>query len=111
MSGVTILATSTVLLGIPWYIILIIGIGFWLISTFILSIVLEDVVYNEWKIIVGTTIGTLVFCLFLAFASGETKEQTQYKVILDDTVNYKEFTEKYEVIDQEGQIYTIIERE
>ena len=36
--------------------------------------------------------------------------QTQYKATISEEVNFVEFNEKYEIIDQEGKIYTIIER-
>ena len=35
---------------------------------------------------------------------------TEYKVIISDDVSWNEFNEKYEVIDQEGKIYTIKEK-
>lgn len=37
--------------------------------------------------------------------------ETQYKVTIDDSVSMNDFNEKYEVIDQEGKIYTVRERE
>lgn len=36
---------------------------------------------------------------------------TEYKVTIDDSVSMDEFLDKYEIIDQEGKIYTIKERE
>ena len=36
--------------------------------------------------------------------------QTQYKVTIDDTVNFKEFNDRYEIKDQDDEIYTIVER-
>lgn len=38
-------------------------------------------------------------------------ERYKYKVTIDDSVNFNEFSEKYEIVDQEGKIYTIQERE
>lgn len=38
-------------------------------------------------------------------------EVTTYQVILDDSISYNEFVEKYEVIKQEGRIYTIYEKD
>ena len=35
----------------------------------------------------------------------------EYKVLIDESVSLVEFNEKYEIIGQEGSIYTIIERE
>lgn len=37
--------------------------------------------------------------------------ETRYKVALTEDVDYKEFTEKYEIIDFEDNIYTVRERE
>lgn len=34
-----------------------------------------------------------------------------YKVIIEDSVNFNEFNEKYEIIEQDGKIYTVKERE
>ena len=36
---------------------------------------------------------------------------TEYKVTIDDSVSMNEFLDKYEIIDQEGKIYTVKERE
>jgi hypothetical protein len=38
------------------------------------------------------------------------EKETRYKVILDETVPYVAFTEQYEVVGQEGEIYTIRDR-
>lgn len=40
-----------------------------------------------------------------------TEYETQYKVIVDDSVSMTEFSEKYEILEQEGKIYTVRERE
>lgn len=34
----------------------------------------------------------------------------EYKVIVDESVSFEEFTDKYEVVGQEGEIYTVVER-
>ena len=38
-------------------------------------------------------------------------EYTEYKVTIDDSVSMNEFLDKYEILDQEGKIYTVKERE
>ena len=45
--------------------------------------------------------------------STSTKEldHYEYKVTIDDSVPMKEFLSKYEIINQEGEIFTIVERE
>lgn len=40
----------------------------------------------------------------------ENKYQTTYEVTIGDDVNFNEFNSKYEVVKQEGLIYTIIEK-
>ncbi len=35
----------------------------------------------------------------------------EYKVTIDDSVSMTEFMDKYEIIDQEGKIYTVKEKE
>ena len=37
--------------------------------------------------------------------------ETHYKVAIDDSVSMNEFLDKYEILDQEGKIYTVKERE
>lgn len=38
------------------------------------------------------------------------KAYQQYQVTISDEVNFKEFSDKYNIIEQEGQIYTIAEK-
>ena len=65
-----------------------------------------------------------IYCAILSFAtifamgildsySTTTKEIEGYvyKVTIDDSVPMKEFLSKYEIINQEGEIFTIVERE
>ena len=40
-----------------------------------------------------------------------TAYETHYKVTIDDSVSMNEFLDKYEILDQEGKIYTVKERE
>ena len=39
----------------------------------------------------------------------EVYDYTEYKVIIDDTVNMNEFMGKYEILDQDGKIYIVRE--
>ena len=41
----------------------------------------------------------------------EEIECYKYKVTIDDSVPMKEFLSKYEIINQEGEIFTIVARE
>ena len=52
-------------------------------------------------------------CMFGAYYNYHTNNPvkvTTYQVILDDSISYNEFVEKYEVIKQEGRIYTVYEK-
>jgi hypothetical protein len=40
----------------------------------------------------------------------KTHPETQYQVIIDESVSMSEFFEKYEIIEQEGKIYTVKEK-
>ena len=40
----------------------------------------------------------------------ENKYQTRYDVIISDDVNFNEFNSRYEVVKQNGLIYTIVEK-
>lgn len=60
-------------------------------------------------------ISVITLCIFgfgigvCAFAPRETTPR--YQVIIDDEVEFNEFTSKYKIIDQDGLIYTVEERE
>ena len=66
----------------------------------------------------------IIICTFLSFVSifsfgildsystsTEELDHYEYKVTIDDSVPMKEFLSKYEIISQEGEIFTIVERE
>ena len=42
---------------------------------------------------------------------GPREQITRYQVLIDETVSFVEFNERYEIISQDGAIYTIQERE
>lgn len=105
MEGVTILATGTAMLGISW------GAAIF-IALFVFVIIFAFDPLDEglgWRIGFATFMFVLSF-LLLVFLAVDTTEVTEYKVTIDDSVSYVEFMEKYEVIDQEGEIYTVRER-
>lgn len=56
--------------------------------------------------------GSAIFGLVAGFGihGNVTDYETHYKVIIDDDVSMNEFYEHYEVIDQEGEIFTVRER-
>lgn len=60
--------------------------------------------------ILGVLLGTIIGIGFGCLSSIPTEYQTQYKVTISDEVLMNEFLEKYEIIGQEGKIYTVRER-
>ena len=93
--------------------------------------ILNLLMYILIVMIVGVIISAIcfelkgfIYCAILSFAtifamgildsySTTTKEieYYEYKVTIDDSVPMKEFLSKYEIINQEGEIFTIVERE
>ena len=53
-----------------------------------------------------------IACMILSATSDKTSvNHIEYKVTIDDSVSMNEFLDKYEILDQEGKIYTVKERE
>ena len=111
MNGVEILSSETIYNTIlPEYWL---GIGLGLELLFAVFVV---ACFANERIILG------FICILLAFGAGIvgslgfTYSKTdvkyiEYKVTIDDSVSMNEFLDKYEILDQEGKIYTVKERE
>lgn len=66
---------------------------------------------------VGGCIMSAIFIIAMLFLIGVFAHNaanptgyTEYQVLIDDDVKWKDFYENYEIIDQKGQIYTIKEK-
>ena len=117
MTGVEILATEEVAVafGFNW-------VAFWALTGlltlagFVLGLVIAEKYAYDWQLVpalaIAGVIGGLLIGGPIGFASGEsTAYETQYKVTVSDEVPMNEFLERYEIIDQEGKIYTVRERD
>lgn len=114
MNGVEILATEEVGINFVfnWD-------AFWMIASIFFGVCLMVglifALIDGWSnliigIVIGVISGGMLGCV--AGADGEpTKYETHYKVIISDEVSMNEFNEKYEIISQDGKIYTIRERD
>ena len=60
----------------------------------------------KWKEIIACLVATLIFLGGIAWTLSWDYE-THFKVMIDDTVPYNDFTERFEVVSQEGKIYTV----
>lgn len=113
MNGVEILSSETIYnTFIPdWWV----GVGFLalLVSGFVCEILC---CYTKYPAI-GVVCLVLAACLWgglLYFAltpNTNDPNHIEYKVTIDDSVSMNEFLDKYEILDQEGKIYTVKERE
>ena len=114
MIGVEILATNEVVVAYEfnWYIyvgiIIVVTVIMVLISIMNVRYVgIEDIVVGA---IVGLVLGT-IFGLPIANNIIPSEYETHYKVTISDEVSTNEFLDQYEIIGQEGKIYTVRERE
>ena len=117
MNGVEVLASNEVVVkslfswkafGIAFVVILALGI----FVGFIFSII-EDMDWVTLKIgiLVGVLFGGLIGTA-IGFGCGiPVAYETRYKVTVSDEVQMNCFLEKYEILDQEGKIYTVRERQ
>ena len=71
-----------------------------------------DAEYIFWILALTVVLG-FAGCLGVIMSEHETDtvDHIEYKVTIDDSVSMNEFLDKYEILDQEGKIYTVKERE
>ena len=51
-----------------------------------------------------------VFVSYVALTNIQQPTYNEYQVIVDSTVKFEDFIARYEIVDQDGKIYTVIER-
>jgi hypothetical protein len=112
MEGVLILNTFEVVERAPgwtWWALIPIAFAIFFIALAVwCSYNAEDAPSFIFSILAGVAIGALIAALL---TGKELSPETHYQVIVDESVSFAEFNEKYEVIEQEGAIYTVIEKE
>ena len=111
MEGIEILnATSIYNTLLPEWTIVI---GVMLIFVFaIMATVCICIDRYGWMILcVVLTIVTIVAIAFGSNANKNSIHHMEYKVTINDSVKMNDFFEQYEIIDQEGKIYTVREKE
>ena len=112
LEGIEILAQTEIMKNPDWT-----SLFFTAMIVFILlgfSMAITGAIVNMWKLIacgVGLAIGTFVASFIIGVnISQEPTGRYEYQVIIDGSVSFSDFNEKYEVIDQNGKIYTIREK-
>jgi hypothetical protein len=116
MAGVEILTTTEIATGVDFCEDI-----FWgsIILSVIIGVIFCSVEYFKgecdvgiyWILIPATLIGVIIGFVAGMAAGEPTEYETQYKVTISDEVSMNEFLEHYEIIDQEGKIFTVRERE
>lgn len=107
MAGVTILQTVTPIAGVT---VLIFGLClavFFICATIAIWCYCDDSVKGG---IVFTIIAVLGVITAILNLSHPMYDKTQYQVIIDDTVSMSEFTQRYNIIEQEGITYWVTEK-
>ena len=115
MEGVEVLNTAinssrSIAGGIFAIILCIIGV-FMLVS--VIYYIKEFPDYDTGAAGVTTWLSIVVFCLSAIgiYQSFFRKETTYYQILIDDSVSMVEFNKKYDIVEVEGKIYTIQEKE
>ena len=115
MTGVEILATTEVATGSSFdmkaaFLCLVISILLSFVIGIIGYIIYLDTDYILISLCLGAFVGWIIGTIVGWCVPKETAYETQYKVTISDEVNLNEFLDKYEIVDQEGKIYTVREK-
>lgn len=78
---------------------------------FIIGVVLAILFSDGSLVLLMLAIGFCVGAVMYPASDVKTGEYIKYKVTISDDVPLNEFYERYEIINQEGRIYTIKEKE
>ena len=115
MTGVDILSVEQVAIEYTYnWTSFWIGTGIIFLIFFIFGVV-DSLHYNSldvlWQYVIPGTALSLLFGAMMGWTC-ETpiKYTNEYKVTISDEVSMNDFIAKYEIIDQEGKIYTVRER-
>jgi hypothetical protein len=117
MNGVEILSSETIYqTEANWQLIIICaGVG---LGVSIFKCIQERMKNRFESADIVTSFIVVMLCALFGFALAvitrhgtDTIDYIEYKVTIDDSVSMNEFLDKYEILDQEGKIYTVKERE
>lgn len=89
------------------------GIIFLLVSVILLFYILRSFEDNEYILILIVLIGMFIVSAifsFVFFYSSFESPYLEYKVTIDDDASISDFIDRYEVLDKNGEIYTIKEK-
>ena len=107
MAGITILQTVTPIAEVTVLIFVCCCV------VILINIILAIICYSErWIIrgIVFTIIAVIGIITAILDLSRPMYNKTQYQIIIDDSVSMSEFTQRYNIIEQEGITYWVTEK-
>jgi hypothetical protein len=117
MPGIEILSTTEVAIEYTYnYWLAGIIYLFLVISCTILGAVVYYTNHSTWLegacigILISGLLGLFLFAAVCIVSAEPSVYETQYKVTINESVSMVEFLDKYEIIDQEGKIYTVREK-
>ena len=116
MTGIEILATREIAteFAFNWNVFLITFSV--ILGMFVLIGIFISLVSYDWSNLIGGIVAGVAIGMLIGGVVGDgvlcipVTYKTQYKVTISDEVSMNEFLEKYEIIDQEGEILTVRER-
>lgn len=114
MPGVEILSSAQVATEFTcnWWLAALIYAGMIIVGS-VVPFCIAD--YDKWPVAIGGFVisvlcGLIIFVGLVNATAKPVAYETQYKVTISDSVSMTEFYEHYEVIEQEGKIFTVRER-
>ena len=117
MDGVTILNTITENVSNTAGLVVALIFSIVLIIISFIAIIICSNKFSEFNgyvtvlIITGIAGISLFIVSILELNTPPQEPQTLYEVTISDEVSFKDFTSKYEIIEQRGEIYVVKERE
>ena len=113
LEGIEILAQTEIMKNPDWISLLFTVMIIFILLGFLIAI--TGVIVDMWKIIAcgtGIVLGTFVISFVIStIIPQEPTDRYEYQVTIDDTVSFTELYEKYEVVDQNGKIWTIRDKD
>lgn len=111
IDGITVLSQNEIMVTPIWTeTIIMIEIIIFIISIIIALSVNQKIIKTIFEISSICCIALFIIGMFCTVFVTKGTGKYAYKVTISDEVNFVEFNNKYEIIDQDGLIYTIKEK-
>lgn len=106
MEGIEVLSVGETVVNPDYNIGLMFFVGLFITVFGIITAIISD---EESIAFLGVVLG-LFIGIWVGFTTAKPEYAPAYKVTISDTVSLNDFNEKYEILEQDGKIYTIKER-